>query len=1160
MVEKMSIAVGATVRRRLSSVLVAAMVSFLLVPIPSAAAAPFSLSGTVSDVSVPLEDATVEVLVLGTETVVIAATTDVAGAYSLVVEEGTYDVRFTPPAGSELAVSTVQGQVISENTTLNVVLTDPPPPPPPDPITITGTLRDDAGNPLDGITVGVGGVPGLVPFVSEDVTASDGSYELVDAPAETNVLFVLYGGGFIAGTYDLDVDTDLDLTVSLVEVAVTVTDPLGTPVSGAGVSGSVGATGFPPTVVSTSPLFTGAVGSFGAMSATAAPTDAAGVTSLRLLQSPDGAASVLASAPLGVELDPGSNPAVPLVADSAITIALTDPQPPPPPPVTITGVLRDGGGTPLAGVTVGAGGIPGLTPFAQQDVTAVDGSYSLVDVPVGTGLLVVVYEGGFVLDTYDFAATAILDLTIHLVDVTVTVTDTLTAPVAGATVSGVVGAGGFPPSTVSTPPLFPGATNSVGLLGPVEAVADASGIATVSLLESSDGTGTVTAIAPVGLDLEATSVAVDLNAPTSVTLVLPQSPPPPPPPEFVTVSGVLRDDDGTPLADVPISAGGAPPLIPPDASTVTGADGSYSLDDVPIGQKPVFVSYGGGFVFAVYDFATDAALDLTVHLVDVDVTVTDSQGNPVPGATVWGSVGGQGFPPDLVDTPPLFSGVSDSRGQMNDTALTDAAGVATVRLLESRAGEASVSVGPPDGTNLSSVTVSAVPLAADYAVTVLIASMQGSLATGGEALGGQIVELSPGASGARRTALREAAGGDSTVTEPDGTYSLTVDPGLYDLTVRNGESANVAAPDSYSVTADGLDVTSARSDSLHLPVSSVSVTVEDGSGEPVPGAVVSMACTPTSFELISGGPASGSTCDSAVSDASGVAVLKVLPVADLTLDVVPPGGSGLVESSVSFGEVSADLSATVELSSPVVAPGVGSIVEGDSGSAVLTIPVTLSGRFDDVVTIDWTTLDTGARGIAASGIDYLADSGSVSFAPGATEQFVEIEVFGDLIDEPDLLYGEWLLVAFSNPSSSATLDLSQFGLGIGVIVDDDPPPVIKPGVVAVTEPVDGEVVVEVPLTLSNPSAEPVTVDWATLDNGAVGIATAGVDYAAGSGTVTFAPGETAQSIELSVVGDELVEEPLVYGEWALVAFSNPSANATLDLALFGLGVVIILDN
>lgn len=52
------------------------------------------------------------------------------------------------------------------------------------------------------------------------------------------------------------------------------------------------------------------------------------------------------------------------------------------------------------------------------------------------------------------------------------------------------------------------------------------------------------------------------------------------------------------------------------------------------------------------------------------------------------------------------------------------------------------------------------------------------------------------------------------------------------------------------------------------------------------------------------------------------------------------------------------------------------------------------------------------------------------------------------------------------------------------------------------------------------AAVPVTVNWATAD----GTATAGQDYVAASGTLTFSPGETQKTISVTVSGD-VVPEP-----------------------------------
>ena len=70
------------------------------------------------------------------------------------------------------------------------------------------------------------------------------------------------------------------------------------------------------------------------------------------------------------------------------------------------------------------------------------------------------------------------------------------------------------------------------------------------------------------------------------------------------------------------------------------------------------------------------------------------------------------------------------------------------------------------------------------------------------------------------------------------------------------------------------------------------------------------------------------------------------------------------------------------------------------------------------------------------------------------------------------------------------------------------------------------------VTLEPPMGGPVTVDWATVD----GSATAGADYTAGSGTLTFAAGETEKTISVAVLDDDHDEG----AETMTLRLSNPA--------------------
>ena len=75
----------------------------------------------------------------------------------------------------------------------------------------------------------------------------------------------------------------------------------------------------------------------------------------------------------------------------------------------------------------------------------------------------------------------------------------------------------------------------------------------------------------------------------------------------------------------------------------------------------------------------------------------------------------------------------------------------------------------------------------------------------------------------------------------------------------------------------------------------------------------------------------------------------------------------------------------------------------------------------------------------------------------------------------------------------------------------------------------------------------VTVNYATHDSSA----TAGEDYEATSGTLTFAPGETTKTISVVINGDKKRE----YNESFYILLSDASSNATIYNA-YGWGTIL----
>jgi hypothetical protein len=102
--------------------------------------------------------------------------------------------------------------------------------------------------------------------------------------------------------------------------------------------------------------------------------------------------------------------------------------------------------------------------------------------------------------------------------------------------------------------------------------------------------------------------------------------------------------------------------------------------------------------------------------------------------------------------------------------------------------------------------------------------------------------------------------------------------------------------------------------------------------------------------------------------------------------------------------------------------------EGTKGhTTVFTFAVTLSAAYDQPVTMSFRTADGTAK---ASDQDYVAQSGTLTFAPGETSKTITIEVKGDSKKEADETF---YLDLFSNSSNS----LFTKNRGIGTILNDD---------------------------------------------------------------------------------------------------------------------------
>ena len=210
--------------------------------------------------------------------------------------------------------------------------------------------------------------------------------------------------------------------------------------------------------------------------------------------------------------------------------------------------------------------------------------------------------------------------------------------------------------------------------------------------------------------------------------------------------------------------------------------------------------------------------------------------------------------------------------------------------------------------------------------------------------------------------------------------------------------------------------------------------------------------------------------------------------------------------------------------------------EGNSGTTAFTFTVTLSSPSTQAVTVGYGT----AVGTAIQSSDYQPASGTLTFAPGVTSQTITVAVNGDTTVEPN----ETFYVNLTNASSNATIAAGQ---GLATILDDDAPlPALSINSVSLNEGNRGLTNFTFTVSLSAASSRTINVQYATQD----GSALAGSDYRAASGTLSFSPGVTSQTITISIYGDRTYEA----NETFSLNLSNPT-NAALATAQ-GTGTIL----
>ena len=247
-------------------------------------------------------------------------------------------------------------------------------------------------------------------------------------------------------------------------------------------------------------------------------------------------------------------------------------------------------------------------------------------------------------------------------------------------------------------------------------------------------------------------------------------------------------------------------------------------------------------------------------------------------------------------------------------------------------------------------------------------------------------------------------------------------------------------------------------------------------------------------------PSTSRRIDDALADSGETLVVSVASATGGNFENLVVSGSASSVTTTINDEATPD-TVLVSLSGP------GTVVEGATTAAYT---VTLGQAAVTAVTVNLNYGGTATGG----GTDYTGVV-SVTIAAGATSATFTLPTTNDVIDEAD----ETVVVSLGGISGGGFEAIAANPAANSVtttITDNDPTPSLVINDVSVNEAAGTATFT---VTLSAASGQTVTVNYATGG----GTATAGSDYTATSGALTFAPGVVTQTITVPITDDTATE-------------------------------------
>lgn len=217
-------------------------------------------------------------------------------------------------------------------------------------------------------------------------------------------------------------------------------------------------------------------------------------------------------------------------------------------------------------------------------------------------------------------------------------------------------------------------------------------------------------------------------------------------------------------------------------------------------------------------------------------------------------------------------------------------------------------------------------------------------------------------------------------------------------------------------------------------------------------------------------------------------------------DFTGDGGNDLAVANASSNNVSVIVGPLPSLSITSA-----SVNEGNTGTVSASFPLVLSGSINQQVRVFYSL----TSGTAAAGSDFNSTTSPVDIPANVVTAGVVVSVNGDQTFEPDETF---TLTLIPTNSINAFIDTAT---AQGTILNDDPLPAITINDASVVEGNAGIRNLVFSVSLTNPSAHPISFTATTFDR----TAAAGTDYVSHSSTVNILPDQVAKSFSVIINGD-----------------------------------------